>query len=156
MSRCPRRGIPDLLRNGYRCLDGSATLRGPYELFRRVNLACILENLLRRLVGAGVSHTARSEGARCSPVCNIGKGVGCMSGDNLWGIRGVVSTSRDVCCRGTLCFLPITSRSVTILQNFGREAGCCFQQSPMIRASSLVHGWLFGTSGLRRSSTVDE
>jgi hypothetical protein len=82
-----------------------------------------------------------------------GKGVGCMSGDNLWGMRGVISWSGDVCCRGTLYFLPITSRSVTTLQNFGREASCYFQHSSMIRASSFVHGLLFRISGLRRSST---
>ena len=68
------------------------------------------------------------------------KGSGHMSGDFFSGIRGVISRSRDMCCRDTLYLLPMTSRSSTTLENSGREVGWDFQHSPMSWESSFVHG----------------
>ena len=67
-------------------------------------------------------------------------------------IRGVFSRSMHTCRRDTLYFLPMASRVLTILGNSGREAGCSLQHCPMTLASSFVHGWLLGISGLLFSS----
>lgn len=63
-----------------------------------------------------------------------------MSGDIFsCGMRGVISTSSGMCCRGMLYFRPIVFRLLTILENSGRDVGCCLQHDPIIWAASFVH-----------------
>ena len=105
-----------------------------------MNIAQDLRHFLHQLAGIKVSH-ATSNDTRYSRGSVEGNGFhGRISGDIFsGGMRGVISTSGDICRSDTLYFFPMASRLATTLENFGREEGCSCQHRSMIWVSSFVH-----------------